>query len=75
MNVFCSYHFVEKQDSGFGNIMLSTDEPFPLPLSEIRRFEREIKERNRFKGVVLLNYQILGEWANEKQSKPTSSSC
>ena len=60
MNVFCSYHFTRKTDHGFGNIKLQTNEKFPLSLSEIRRFEKEIKKAGAFKNVVVLNFTELG---------------
>lgn len=61
MKVLCSYHFVSALNNGFGNAQIETEENFPLSLKEIRRMEKEIKKMNDFKGVVLLNYLILGE--------------
>ena len=60
MNIFCSYHFIKKPNNGFGNIILQTDEKFPLSLREIRRFEKEIKEAGHFNYVVVLNFTELG---------------
>lgn len=62
MNVFCSFNFSDEKGSGFGNAMFQTSEKFPLPLSEIRRFERELKELRGFKSVVILNViQLEGD--------------
>ena len=60
MNIFCSFNFIDEKGSGFGNTMIQTNEKFPLPLSEIRRFERELRKRNGFKNVVILNFTELG---------------
>lgn len=61
MKIFCSYHFNSTKGNGFGNILLQTKEEFPLSLSEIRRFEKDIKEMTGFKNVVLLNFAELKE--------------
>ena len=63
MKVFCSYHFVtkDKNDHGFGNAVIQTEKEFPFSLSEIRRFEKEIRELNCFRNVVLLNFTVLSD--------------
>lgn len=69
MHIFCSYHFVKGIDSGFGNVVLQTNEKLPLSLREIRRLERKIKEVGFFDNVVLLNFCRVRSEKKEGLSK------
>ena len=60
INYFVSYNFVSEQEIGFGSANLSRNEKIKNG-DDIKVIEEMIREKNNFKGVVLMYWRLFEE--------------
>ena len=57
---FISYNFNDNKGIGFANCEVQRNKKINN-IRDIQEIAKEIKEKNSFKGVVILNYKLLSE--------------